>query len=131
MNAWLFQGNPDQFNIDEYLRASENIYWSVSVKKYQKEIALGDVVFVELPEVGTQLAKDDTFGVVESIKSVSDLYAPATGEVIERNESLESSPELLNKNPYDAWMLKIKVANATDFNGLLSASDYQEFCKDS
>lgn len=93
--------------------------------------ALGDVVFVELPEVGTKLGKEETFGVVESIKSVSDLYSPIAGEVIEKNEMVESSPELLNKNPYDAWLLKIKVANDSEYKSLLTAANYLEFCKNS
>ncbi len=93
--------------------------------------ALGDVVFVELPDTGTHLSKDDTFGVVESIKSVSDLYAPISGEVVEKNEAVETTPELINKNPYDAWLLKIRVPSDAQYKELLSASAYQDFCKNS
>lgn len=92
--------------------------------------SLGDIVFVELPEVGTQLNKDDAFGVVESIKSVSDLYSPLTGEVLERNEELESQPEQCNESPYGSWMIKLKIADDSQVAELLSSSDYGSFCED-
>jgi|SRR5690606_16382951 len=88
--------------------------------------ALGDIVFVELPAVGTQLNLGSTFGVVESIKSVSDLYAPLDGEVIEVNSALEGSPEAINSNPYDSWIAKIKLSNPSQTSELLSAVQYQE-----
>jgi glycine cleavage system H protein len=113
----------------EWAQLNSNIV-TVGITDFAQQ-ALGDVVFVELPDVGTSLAKDDTFGVVESIKSVSDLYSPVAGEVVEKNEQVESSPELINKNPYDAWLLKIKVSNDSEFKNLLSAANYQEFCKNS
>ncbi len=91
--------------------------------------SLGDIVFVELPEVGTEINKDSTFGVVESIKSVSDLYAPLSGEVIEKNEELESSPEMCNSNAYDAWMIKVRLNNMSEIDTLMSASDYTPLCK--
>jgi len=85
---------------------------------------LGDVVFVELPEVGTQIQEGDTFGTVESVKAVSDLYAPVTGEVTEINEGLEDTPESVNTDAYgEGWMIKVKVSGETE--GLLSAADYQ------
>lgn len=94
------------------------------------QTSLGDIVFVELPEVGSTLSQGDSFGVVESIKSVSDLYAPISGEVIERNDELEANPELCNKSPYDqAWMIKIKINNLDDTNQLLNADDYQTHCQ--
>lgn len=88
--------------------------------------ALGDIVFVELPQVGTQLNLGATFGVVESIKSVSDLYAPLDGEVVEVNNNLEGSPEEINQNPYDSWIAKIKLSNAAQVQELLSAAQYLE-----
>lgn len=88
--------------------------------------ALGDIVFVELPQVGTQLNLGATFGVVESIKSVSDLYAPLDGEVVEVNSNLEGSPEEINQNPYDSWIAKIKLSNAAQVQELLSAAQYLE-----
>jgi glycine cleavage system H protein len=90
--------------------------------------ALGDIVFVELPEVGKSLNSHQTFGVVESIKSVSDLYCPISGTVLERNEGLLNSPELCNQEPYkNAWMIKVKISNPTELNSLLSAKDYEQF----
>lgn len=90
--------------------------------------ALGDIVFVELPEVGRALNSHQTFGVVESIKSVSDLYSPISGTVVERNEDLLNSPELCNQAPYaTAWMIKIKVSNTSELNTLLSSADYSQF----
>ena len=90
--------------------------------------ALGDIVFVELPETGKSLDHHQTFGVVESIKSVSDLYSPLAGTVLEVNKDLINSPELCNAEPYgSAWMIKIKLSNPSEVNALLSASDYQNF----
>ncbi|GAB4009654.1 MAG: glycine cleavage system protein GcvH [Bdellovibrio sp.] len=85
---------------------------------------LGDIVFVELPEVGRNLSAGDSFGVVESIKSVSDLYAPVSGEVVERNEDLIASPEKCNQAPYETWMIKVKMSDSSQVNSLLSATDY-------
>ena len=87
---------------------------------------LGDIVFVELPEVGDTLEKDEPFGSVESVKTVSELYAPLTGEVVEVNEELEDSPEFVNESPYEkAWMVVVKPSDDSEFDGLLSADKYQ------
>ena len=91
--------------------------------------ALGDIVFVELPEVGTVLNANDSFGVIESIKSVSDLYAPVSGEVLEKNSDLEANPENINSNPYESWLLKIKITNKSDCDALLNTNDYIEHCQ--
>ncbi len=88
--------------------------------------SLGDIVFMELPEIGRKLNKGQAFGVVESIKSVSDLYAPVSGEVIEMNADLVNSPEKCNKSPYESWMIKIKLSNPSEVKDLLSADKYQE-----
>lgn len=90
--------------------------------------SLGDIVFVELPEVGTELSTEDSFGVVESIKSVSDLYAPIAGEVVETNTDLEAGPEACNENPYGSWMIKLKVSSTDEFNSLLTSEAYKELC---
>lgn len=90
--------------------------------------SLGDIVFIELPEVGSELSSEDTFGVVESIKSVSDLYSPVSGEVVEVNSDLEAGPEACNENPYGSWMIKLKVPSSDDYNGLMSPEEYQEHC---
>jgi glycine cleavage system H protein len=89
---------------------------------------LGDVVFVELPEPGTAVAAEGTFGVVESVKAVSDLYCPVSGTVIEVNTDLEDHPELVNDSPYeDGWMIIIEPSNSAEFNELLSAADYLQY----
>lgn len=93
--------------------------------------ALGDIVFVELPEVESELNQDESFGVVESVKSVSDLYVPISGRVTEVNSSLESEPELINQNAYESWLIKMDISeNLNDYQNLLSAKDYEEFCKE-
>jgi glycine cleavage system H protein len=92
----------------------------------QKE--LGDVVFVELPEVGTTIEAMGTFGVVESVKAVSDLYAPVSGTIVEANTILEDQPELVNASPYgQGWMAVIEVVNPEEFQQLLTAAEYQAY----
>ena len=92
----------------------------------QKE--LGDVVFVELPEVGTPIEAMGTFGVVESVKAVSDLYAPVSGTIVEANTILEDQPELVNASPYgQGWMAVIEVVNTEEFQQLLTAAEYQAY----
>lgn len=92
---------------------------------------LGDVVFVELPEVGDELEAGKPFGVVESVKAVSDVYSPLSGEVMEINEDLPDAPELLNTSPYeDGWMIKIRLSNPQELDDLLDAAAYQELVAD-
>ena len=91
---------------------------------------LGDVVFVELPAEGTELTKENAFGVVESVKTVSDIYAPMTGKVVAVNKDLESPPELENSDPYgQGWMIEIEFSNSSPEQNLLSADQYREQCK--
>lgn len=88
--------------------------------------ALGDVVYVDLPEVGDILEAESTFGEIESTKSVSDLFVPLSGEVVAVNGELEGSPEIVNSDPYGAgWLIELRPANAADIESLLSAEDYQ------
>ncbi|MCH4565363.1 glycine cleavage system protein GcvH [Halomonas sp. EGI 63088] len=88
--------------------------------------ALGDIVFVELPEVGQTLALKDEFGVIESVKAASDLYAPVAGEIVEVNEALEDAPESVNESPYeDGWIMKVRITDATALDALLDADGYQ------
>lgn len=92
----------------------------------QKE--LGDVVAVELPQVGTQLDANEELGTIESVKAVSDLFAPVSGEVIEVNEALQDRPELVNTDVYgDGWLLKIRMSDPTELDDLMSAEEYEEF----
>lgn len=88
---------------------------------------LGDVTYVEVPAVGKTLAEGDTFGVVESVKAVSDIYSPLAGEVIAVNEALANSPELINESPYEgAWMIKIRLADPAAAEALLDATAYEQ-----
>jgi len=89
--------------------------------------SLGDIVFVEVPKIGAELAAGKTFGTVESVKAVSDLYAPASGSVTEVNEELATSPEKVNQDPHGSWMVKVKLTNAGEISDLLSADAYEKF----
>jgi glycine cleavage system H protein len=99
---------------------------TVGITNYAQE-SLGDIVFVELPKPGAELTAGKTFGSVESVKAVSDLYAPASGIVTEVNGELATSPEKINKDAHGAWMLKITLKDAGEVSGLLSAADYEKF----
>lgn len=89
---------------------------------------LGDIVFVDLPKVGTALSKGQTLGSVESVKAVSDIYAPVSGEVIEANEKLSGNPELLNSDPFaEGWLVKVKLSSPEETKDLLTAADYQTY----
>jgi len=91
---------------------------------------LGDIVYVELPEVGEKITKDDPFGSVESVKAVSDLFAPISGTVIEVNDSLPDSPEIVNEDPYgDGWMIKVQMSDKDELKDLLGPEEYAEFIK--
>lgn len=88
---------------------------------------LGDVVFVELPQAGDEVTKDDTFGSIEAVKAVADLFSPVSGEIKEINENLGDQPDIVNSDPYgQGWMVKIEMSNAADFDSLMSANDYQD-----
>ncbi|WOO39579.1 glycine cleavage system protein GcvH [Rubellicoccus peritrichatus] len=88
--------------------------------------SLGDITFIELPNVGDSMAAHETFGVVESVKAASDIYMPISGEIAEINESLEDAPENANNDPYgDGWIVKIKISNPSDLDALLDASAYE------
>jgi glycine cleavage system H protein len=88
---------------------------------------LGDIVYVEIETVGENLDQEEVFGSVEAVKTVSDLFMPVSGEVIELNENLDSSPELVNTDPYEqGWMVKVKMSNPSEVGALLSSSEYQD-----
>ena len=109
----------------EWLRL-ENGRGTVGITDFAQD-ALGDVVFVELPAVGTALTPGQVFGVVESNKTVSDLFAPVAGEVVEVNEALRTQPELVNQDPYGAgWMIRLAVTGASNDAGLLDAAAYRK-----
>ena len=114
----------------EWVRNEGDGTVTIGVTDFAQE-QLGDVVFVELPEVGTQLSTEEEFGVIESVKAASDLYAPVSGEVVEINEQLEDDPELVNSDPYgDAWLLKIKLSDTDELNHLLDADAYSVLCEE-
>lgn len=100
---------------------------TVGITDYaQKE--LGDVVFVELPKVGTQLEYGEELGSIESVKAVSELFAPISGEVIEVNEALTAKPDLVNTDPFgDGWMIKVKLSDSTELDALMGAEEYEEY----
>jgi glycine cleavage system H protein len=89
------------------------------------QLQLGDVVYVDLPDVGAQLSAGQTFGTIESVKAVSELYAPLSGEVVEVNTALKDKPEDVNAKPHDTWMIKVRLANAAETSGLMDAAAYQ------
>lgn len=114
----------------EWARREEDGTVTIGITDHAQE-ALGDVVFVELPEVGTVFAVADDAGVVESVKAASDVYAPIGGEVIAINSMLEDEPETVNSDPYnDGWFYKLQPADTSDLDALLSAEDYQQQCED-
>ncbi|MEA3545920.1 MAG: glycine cleavage system protein GcvH [Thermodesulfobacteriota bacterium] len=122
-------------NFPEEFKYTEDHEWvlvedgvvTVGITDFAQE-QLGDIVFVELPDVGDALEVGKTFGVVESVKAVSDVYAPVSGEVVEINEELPEEPEALNNSPYEAgWMVKIKLADVAVLDDLMDVAAYQEF----
>lgn len=110
----------------EYVHIEGNI-GTIGITDYaQKE--LGDVVFVELPQVGSELEAGDELGSIESVKAVSELFVPVSGEVVEINEALADNPALVNTDPWgDGWMVRIKISDATEADELMSAEEYEEY----
>lgn len=114
----------------EWARLEADGTVTVGISDHAQE-ALGDVVFVELPEVGAELNASEEAGVVESVKAASDYYAPISGEVIAVNQQLEDEPEIINSEPYDdGWIFKLKPADVSELENMLSAEDYQAQCDD-
>jgi len=99
---------------------------TVGITDYAQQ-SLGDIVFVETPKVGAELTAGQTFGTVESVKAVSDLFAPASGTVTEVNADLATSPEKVNTDPHSSWMMKLTLMNPSELDSLLSAADYEKF----
>ena len=108
----------------EWVRREADGTLTVGITDFAQE-ALGDMVFVEVPEVGRKLGKGEACAVVESVKAASDVYAPVAGEVVSVNSALTEKPELVNANAFDAWMFRLKPANAADLDALLDAAAYQ------
>lgn len=126
-------------NIPEELRYNKSHEWirddgdglfTIGITDHAQQ-ALGDLVYVELAETGNTVSADDACCVVESVKAASDVYSPLDGEIVEANEALEESPELVNSDPYgDGWLFRIKPANPGDFDDLLTADDYADILED-
>lgn len=121
-------------NVPAELKYTEDHEWAkidgdvatVGITDYAQG-ELGDVVFVELPEVGATIQKGDTFGTIEAVKAVADLFAPVSGEVIEVNEKLGAEPETVNKDPYgEGWMIKVKLSDPSEVDDLMNADQYKE-----
>jgi glycine cleavage system H protein len=110
----------------EYVHAEGDVA-TIGITDYaQKE--LGDVVFVELPQVGSQLEAADELGSIESVKAVSELFSPVSGEVVEVNERLKDKPELVNTDPHgDGWMIRVRMSDATEVDELMTAEEYEEY----
>jgi glycine cleavage system H protein len=110
----------------EWAAVDDNIA-TIGITDYAQE-QLGDIVYVELPEAGTQVTKDDKFGVVESVKAVSDVYSPVTGTVVAVNTGLPNSPETVNEEPYgDGWMIRVELSDPEELNDLMTAAEYEKF----
>lgn len=112
----------------EWIEAGGKI-GKVGITDYAQN-TLGDIVFVDLPKVGSSLEKGKVFGSVESVKAVSDLYSPVTGTVTEVNEELATAPEKINTDAHGAWLLKVELADPKEVDGLLNAADYENFVKE-
>jgi glycine cleavage system H protein len=109
----------------EWARLETDGTITVGITDHAQE-ALGDIVFLELPEVGSKLEAGKECAVVESVKAASDIYAPISGEVVARNDAAVDAPESVNQDAYAAWLFKLKPANATDLNGLLDSTAYEK-----
>ena len=110
----------------EWVSVDSNIA-TIGITNHAQE-QLGDIVFVELPEVQSRVSQDDTFGVVEAVKTVADLFAPVSGNVTEINTALEESPDLINSDPYGAgWIIKVAIDDLEEYNNLMSNDDYNSF----
>ena len=110
----------------EYVRVEDNIGF-VGITDYAQH-ALGNVVYVDMPEVDDEVSAGEEFGAVESVKAASDLISPVTGVVIEVNEDLEDQPELVNQDAYENWIIKVEMSDKTELDNLMDAKAYEEFC---
>ncbi len=123
--------------IKENLRYAESHEWvsldgeiaTVGITDYAQH-ALGDIVYVDMPEVGDEVTAGEDFGAVESVKAASDLYSPVTGEGVEINEALEDEPDLMNQEAFANWIMKVKVADPSELDALLDAAAYAKICEE-
>ena len=109
----------------EWVAAEESVA-TIGITDHAQD-ELGEIVYLELPSVGEKISKDDPFGVVESVKAVSDIYAPVSGTVVEVNEGLPESPEVINEDPYgDGWLIKVRVSDLSELEDLMDGEEYEE-----
>jgi len=128
MGKWKTPADLKYAKSDEWVRI-EGDTATIGISDYAQD-ALNDIVFVELPEVGAKVAKGETFGVVESVKAASDLNSPISGTVTSINSDLEDTPELINGDPYGkAWIIKVKISNASETDDLLDSAAYDTYCE--
>lgn len=111
----------------EFVQVEGNVAY-IGITDYAQG-ALGNVVYVDLPEVDDEIEAGDDFGAVESVKAASDLTSPVSGKVIEVNEALEDTPELINKDAFANWIIKVKLSNKEELNGLMDVEAYKAFCE--
>lgn len=112
----------------EWVKVEGNEAW-IGISDHAQH-ALGSVVFIELPKVGQTLKKGDAIGAVESVKAASDVYTPVSGKVLEVNDALDGSPELLNDDPYGSWIIKVELSDATELDSLLNKDAYLPLCEE-
>lgn len=106
--------------------AAEEAVATIGITDHAQE-QLGEIVYIELPSIGEKVSKDDPFGVVESVKAVSDIYAPVSGTVLEVNQELAESPEVVNEDPYgDGWFIKVRVSDPADLDDLMDNEEYEQ-----
>ena len=110
----------------EYVRV-EGDYGFIGITDYAQN-ALGNVVYVDMPEVDDEVTAGEEFGAVESVKAASDLYSPVSGTVVEVNEALEDTPELINKDAFENWIIKVELSDKSELDGLMDAKAYEAFC---
>ena len=111
----------------EWMKKDEGTVFSVGLSAYALE-QLGDIVYIELPAVGQELKKEETFGVIESVKSAADMYIPISGKIVEVNDDIPDNPDMLSKDAYgDGWLIKVEAADPAELDALLDAAAYQQF----
>lgn len=110
----------------EYVKVDGD-YGFIGISDYAQH-ALGNVVYVDMPDVDDEVEAGEDFGAVESVKAASDLIAPVSGTVVEVNEALEDQPELVNQDPYENWIIKVEMSDKTELDNLMDAKTYEEFC---
>lgn len=123
--------------VKENLRYSDSHEWvsvdgdiaTIGISDYAQH-ALGDIVYVDMPEVGDEVTAGEDFGAVESVKAASDLISPVSGEVVEINESLEDEPELVNKDAFENWIIKVRLSDPSEVDALLDAAAYAKLCEE-